>query len=370
MNAEFNSLIEGNYVQGADVRMYNDSGIGTNVIVTHNIFNNVRAGLELYNATHQNMTFSYNTILLSTNLPFQTAFSIGDGLSTNFNIIGNTVGWAGTPTGAGYFLVLNDIQGLVIADNRVDASLNNNISSESAYNCIIRDNYDLLGNYLSINLPTVGNTPVTSLGLNLIGSSLPGSVLMDLGLPGDPTVIVTNGEAQSVNLSSLSVANGATITNGLTVHGNASISGETDLGGAQYTGGFALSALGLSGNSTVAEFLSSTNDYDSTIVFGDQNHNNNVYIGVVKDSGYDSFEILNGSGSTNNPIAVFNENAYGGNGYIGIETNNPSEALTVAGNILATGTNYATQFIGGGAAITGLNPANISTGTAGNQYQW
>jgi hypothetical protein len=58
----------------------------------------------------------------------------------------------------------------------------------------------------------------------------------------------------------LNVANGANITNGLTVHGNASISGETDLGGAPYTGGwFALSALGLS--STVAEFLSSTNDY-------------------------------------------------------------------------------------------------------------
>ncbi len=85
-----------------------------------------------------------------------------------------------------------------------------------------------------------------------------------------------------------------------------------------------------------------------------------MYIGVVQDP-YDSFQISGNDGTTNKPIVVFNSNENGGNGYVGIETNNPSQALTVAGNILATGTNYATQFVGGGAGITGLAQATVST---------
>jgi hypothetical protein len=359
LNAEFNSLIEGNYVQDADTGLYSDSGISTNLVVTHNIFYNVRSGVLLQNVSHQNITFSYNTILLSTNLPFQIAFNISCG--TNINVIGNTVGWAGTPTGSGTFLSVADIQGLVIADNRVDSSLSDNLTGESAYNCIIRDNYDLYGNYLSVNIPTVGNTPVTSLGLNLIGSSVPGSVLMDLGLPLNPSGILTNGEAQPVDLSSLSVVNGASITNGLQVIGNASVSGETDLGGASYNGYFALSAFGLNGGNTVAEFLTSTNDFDSLIRFGDTNYNHLMYFGVVKDPGYDSFEMLGSNALTNNPIVVFNSNQNGGNGYVGIGTNVPSQALTVAGNILATGTNYATQFVGSGTGLSNVTAATNAT---------
>jgi hypothetical protein len=205
---------------------------------------------------------------------------------------------------------------------------------------------------------TFGSTSIGSFGQTLLSETSGTSTLSALGLPVNPAVILTNNEAQSVYLSSLNVANGATITNGLTVNGNEILSGDLAIGGAPI--GPPLSVLG---NGTSAAFLTPTNIPYSLICFGYEDLDM-MYAGVLESLGYPSFVILNGFGNTNNPIAVFNSNIDGGNGYVGIGTNFPSQELTVAGNILVTGTNYATQFVGGGAGLTGLNPANIAAGTA------
>jgi hypothetical protein len=155
-------LVEGNYVDGANVGYYGDTDGSTNVIVVHNTFRNCMGGVSLMNNVRQNITFAYNTILLSTNNP---VLAIGidilgewNGISaraTNINIIGNMVGWAGQPAPgrSGWFLSLDCITGLIVANNTVDGTLmsgaaTNQIGSQIV-NGIFYNNYDLMGNFLT-----------------------------------------------------------------------------------------------------------------------------------------------------------------------------------------------------------------------------
>ncbi len=150
-------LYEGNYVNGATFGYYGDTGGSTDIIVTHNTFKNVFQGISQYNSSRQNMTFSYNTILLTINTTTQAklAFNFSDTWFTNFNILGNTVSWNSPPPSgsAGYFLDLDDISGLLVANNRVDPTLVNGfVGSDATNNYVFQNNYDLNGNqYLSTN---------------------------------------------------------------------------------------------------------------------------------------------------------------------------------------------------------------------------
>ena len=71
-----------------------------------------------------------------------------------------------------------------------------------------------------------------------------------------------------------------------------------------------------------------------------------------------------GFGMTNNAIAYPNMLWFYGTGFVGIGTNAPSQQLEVNGSALIDGAITATNFVGNGSGLTGLNPANLSAGTA------
>lgn len=155
-------LIQGNYVDGADVGVYNDTFGSTNIIVTDNIIKNVYQGICYNNNGNirQNLIISHNTIMLTTNAPLgsgysKTAIAIGSD-STNINIIENIAGWDGTPNpgeiGYDYFLTLVEPgdQGIVVANNRADSLLNSSSDNIgiSSNGYVSYNNYDFYGNLL------------------------------------------------------------------------------------------------------------------------------------------------------------------------------------------------------------------------------
>jgi formylglycine-generating enzyme required for sulfatase activity len=71
-----------------------------------------------------------------------------------------------------------------------------------------------------------------------------------------------------------------------------------------------------------------------------------------------------GFGITNNAIGYPNTLWMYGTGFVGIGTNAPSQQLEVNGSALIDGAITATNFVGNGSGLTGLNPANLSAGTA------
>jgi hypothetical protein len=186
--------VEDNYVDGADSGFVTDTGGSTNMLFAHNIFKHVYSGFAFWAYHRQNLTFAFNKIsLCPTNSYMSTAFGFQDGTThTNITIIGNDVGWDGTPSRTAYFLCITNVSGLTVADNSVDSSLHNYISA-SGLN--MHNNYDLNGNVLpKLNNPTIGGTQVTSLGMALISSAEISSALTNLGLPGNPAAVVTNNE--------------------------------------------------------------------------------------------------------------------------------------------------------------------------------
>jgi hypothetical protein len=204
-------LIEGNLIDGANVGYNADTGGGTNVIVAHNSFINVAAGIALHNYARQNLTFAFNDIEF-TNLPgidLPVAFFLdqsSSGSFTNVFIFGNTVRFIGS--GTAYFVVAENTTGLTIVNNAVDSSLANSFSGDSNLN--IDNNYDLYGNYLSsLNIPMLGGTPATSFGLSLVGSAGASPALTALGLPSNPLAVVTNGSTQPVIFDANVTVNGA-----------------------------------------------------------------------------------------------------------------------------------------------------------------
>jgi hypothetical protein len=153
-------LVEGNYVDGANVGFYNDTDYSTNIIITDNSFENVFSGVAWYDNgnVRRNVTVSYNTIMLSTNGPNgfggypKYAIFIGDA-ATNFNVIGNIVGWDGEPQpaelGYDYSLTTDGAQGLLVADNRFDARMEGYLRENPDNGYVAHDNYDFAGNLLT-----------------------------------------------------------------------------------------------------------------------------------------------------------------------------------------------------------------------------
>lgn len=157
-------LIEGNYVDGASVGVYNDTGDITNLIIADNVFKNVRSGVDFDgdgDCIRHNITISDNTIMLTTNNVGSGSGVYGISISpydTNLTIIGNTVGWINTPNpdeiGFAYFLnVGQGEEGIVVANNRVDSDLwngdygTNGITPWNGY--VAYNNYDFQGNLLT-----------------------------------------------------------------------------------------------------------------------------------------------------------------------------------------------------------------------------
>ncbi|HEV2327591.1 MAG TPA: hypothetical protein VGY56_02245 [Verrucomicrobiae bacterium] len=199
--------VEDNYVDGADSGFVTDTGGSTNMLFVHNIFKHVYSGFGFWKYHRQNLTFAFNKIsLCPTNSYFSTAFGFPDGTAhTNITIIGNDVGWDGTPSKSAYFLYATNVSGLTVADNRMDSGLLNYISA-SGLN--MHNNYDLNGNVLpKLNNPTIDGTQVRPLGMALINSAEISSALTNLGLPGNPAAVVTNNET-GVSLRGAFAGNG------------------------------------------------------------------------------------------------------------------------------------------------------------------
>ena len=202
-----NTLIEGNYFEGATSGLYGDTGGYTNIMVAHNVFENCTYPVMIVAVPRQNLTFCFNTITLPSTGGAAFWF-YSNGSYTNIVIIGNNVGYnhPWQPNRGGYFLWANNITGLVVANNTVDPDLSSPFSGCTGVNMYF--NYDLQGN-LRTDLDTMGFSTMTSFGKSFLASSSSNAALVSLGLPANPAVILTNNQSQPVTFNTNVTVNGA-----------------------------------------------------------------------------------------------------------------------------------------------------------------
>ncbi len=196
-----NTLIEGNFVEGATSGFYGDTYGYTNILVAHNVFDNCAYPIMIAGVPRQNLTFCYNTITLSS-YGGAAFWFVNNSSYTNIAIIGNTVGYYAPwqPNCGGTFLWVNNIAGLMVANNTVDANLNNSFSGCTGVNMFF--NYDLKGN-IRTDLDTMGFSTMTSFGRSLMSSASSSAALVNLGLPRNPAVLVTNQQSNVLLFGSL-----------------------------------------------------------------------------------------------------------------------------------------------------------------------
>lgn len=218
-------LIEGNYVNGADCAVYEDTGGCTNIIIAHNVFKNCFDGVGYHGyGIRENITIDFNNLQLapSTTYPHY-AFNFWPGVNppgvlTNVVIIGNTVSLYGPgPATASVLAAQSNLASLIFANNTIDPLIAANQATTSSFapggTVHMYNNYDTLGNYIPcLNIPEIGGTEVSPLGLNLISSWQPSVVLTNLGLPSNPTAVVTNNQP-GVTLNGTFSGNGGGLTN-------------------------------------------------------------------------------------------------------------------------------------------------------------
>lgn len=219
-------LYEGNYVDGAANGYYGDTGGSTNLIFIGNTFLNCINGIGLNAESRRNITIAFNTIMLANQLPgAYAAFNFWNCSMTNLVIIGNNVGVSNPGANGNCVIDANNTTGFVFANNMVDSGLAANQTNNSYYynniNVSMYNNYDLFGNYLTgLNMPMIGNTPVTAFGLSLVGSASASPALTALGLPSNPTAVVTNGSTQPVVFNTNMTVNGNVVATQFTGDGS------------------------------------------------------------------------------------------------------------------------------------------------------
>lgn len=223
-------LVEGNYVEGAQEGCYGEASL-TNVMFVNNVLKNCTVGVDMENSSgYRNLTFAFNQVILTNAVwPFARAFSfaaVSPATFTNIFIFGNTVSYVGSDANPNRFFVdAHNVSGLVVANNTVDSSFTNHISN--CANVSLYGNSDLFGNYRpDLNIPTLGATPVTDFGLQLISSAGYTPALVTLGLPANPLMILTNGSTQPVNFNT-NVTVGANLTVNTLTAGDTILSRQT-----------------------------------------------------------------------------------------------------------------------------------------------
>jgi hypothetical protein len=171
----FDTLLIDNHVIGtgtASVGIYSDSGGNTNLTVVNNDFQNVVAGVALFNYVHQNIYIAGNTFELAYRpASWSAAVSLWidrSGSFINEKIMGNTI-TAHDVVGNSFYAFLSDgTTNLIVADNSIDSRFGWYLAGCTNVN--VHDNVDLLGNFLSstnqVELPN--SLTRTSLGPSVI----------------------------------------------------------------------------------------------------------------------------------------------------------------------------------------------------------
>ena len=195
-------IVEGNFVSGAECGIYCDSGGITNVLVAHNTLRDCNGGVCWGNVnTWVNDTIAFNDIEITNQSGETSAIYLEQGATgTNINIIGNVVHYLGqeNPFGpndtAPKFVHACGITGLNVANNTVQSGLTNVIGGGGydCYNVNFFNNYDLYGNPLANGNNTIGAYPISEIGYAMLDSTNSAQVLTNLGLPGTPSIILTN----------------------------------------------------------------------------------------------------------------------------------------------------------------------------------
>jgi hypothetical protein len=153
-------LVKGNYVDGADVGCYGDTGGTTNVAIFNNAFTNCYQGVRYQLTARNNITIASNTISLNgTSYAYPVkGIWLESNCYTNIAIRANRVGFDNHQTTGASFLDIETVNQLNVADNMVDSSLTNRIIGTGL---LFHGNHDLSGN----NYLSGGLEPPTSLNV-------------------------------------------------------------------------------------------------------------------------------------------------------------------------------------------------------------
>jgi len=151
------SLIEGNYVSGADFGIYSDSGSSINLIISHNSINGAFSGVQFYPWPTTNLTCAFN------NIGIKGSASNGDAISffiqstpvnatRNIVIIGNTLTYVpGSGSGYAFCERMQNTLGALFVNNTLDYRLVPCLYSPYPVNFSIYNNTDLTGGALAFN---------------------------------------------------------------------------------------------------------------------------------------------------------------------------------------------------------------------------
>ena len=143
-------LLQGNYVEGANWAVYSETGY-RNVMIDHNTFRNVGAGLYFYIHGSTNVTCSFNTLELASAplgafaFRFEPAYKFG-----NIVIVGNTIQFFGVPpVRTSYALYATSSTGVSFLNNVIDNRLA--VMTQGSKGVNVSNNLDLGGNALTLN---------------------------------------------------------------------------------------------------------------------------------------------------------------------------------------------------------------------------
>jgi hypothetical protein len=139
-----NWFVEGNYVDGGYAGFNGDSGSFSNVLIAHNTFKNCSTAARFSFSTRQNLTLSYNSIILPSSAG-ASVFEFTNNASTNVVIRGNNVTFLSSAGGNNYFLKASSVAGLLVNNNNLASTLTNYMSGCTGLS--LYNNFDLQGNY-------------------------------------------------------------------------------------------------------------------------------------------------------------------------------------------------------------------------------
>ncbi len=197
-----NSVISDNYVSlfGSTTGFYGDTGHYTNVVVANNTFRGCLYGVLMQTASglssnyRENISFIYNNFDVTN--AAGTAFSLGGSGSVfrNITIKGNNIRYFDGGSGSGGHVIdANNLTGLTMSENHVDATMGSLFTSCTNLN--ISDNYDMYGNRLN-GLIYKKMTPFT-VSYTAIDGKVTGSYSM-LTVPTNLNFIVTSMAFETV----------------------------------------------------------------------------------------------------------------------------------------------------------------------------